>query len=398
MFGFANHAKRRRSPSGKKKTRKPKLIDTIQVPLSNKFNILSEDETETESVEASTSRKRSKISPIVVTDIEADTTKITEDLGLSVETKIVSIGKKIFAQSAADKTKIITALGAANVNYFTHPDKVEKVFKAVLKGLPEIDTSIIARSLKETYNIDATKIIMFNTKSHSKVYLCHFAASEVNLKVLNTIQAVYHHIVKWQPFKPKENAPTQCYRCVMYGHGASFCVRYAVCMLCSGDHLTKECKVIKADAKEPIFKCFNCLSNKLEHNHKANDINCPFRAKYIATRANARNKNNRNPRKQSLTNNNSKESQVHRYVRAPTPHRMPYSFAAVAAQTPASTSNTLNNSNKPTPTSSNLNDSNIWTIAEVSQILINSINELKQCKSKLDQLTIIAQLLQNACN
>lgn len=238
---------------------------------------------------------------------------------------------------------------------------------------------------------------MFNTKSHSKVYLCHFAASEVNLKLLNKIKAVYHHIVKWQPFKPKENAPTQCFRCCMYGHGASFCVRYAVCILCSGDHLTKECKVIKPDAKEPIYKCFNCISNKLEHNHKANDINCPFRAKYLALRSSAHNKKKGKPTTQSLTNNNSKESQNHMYVRAPQPHPTLNSYAAVTSQTTASSSNTLNDTKKPTQASSNSNDSNIWTIAEVSQILINSINELKQCKSKLDQLTIIAQLLQNAC-
>lgn len=74
---MVKNGKRPRPSPGKKKEskkqkvqRKFKLIDQIQVPLSNKFNILSDDDEEM-SDDASRTQKQ-KISPIVVTDIEAN--------------------------------------------------------------------------------------------------------------------------------------------------------------------------------------------------------------------------------------------------------------------------------------------------------------------------------------
>lgn len=393
--------KRRLSPN-KKKYRKaarkgPKLIDKIQVPLSNKFNVLSENEENDDTAGASHTPKQ-KISPIIVTDVDKDIQTIINRLSVSVETKIVSIGKKIFTKSTDDKNKIMHAFNNNKINYFSHPDGVKKVFKAVLSGLPEMNTNTIADSVKETYNLDISKIVMFNTKSHNKLYLCHFDKQAVNMKVLNTIKAVFHHIVTWQPFKPKDTAPTQCYRCAMYGHGASSCMRYAVCMLCSGQHLTKECTQIKADANEPIYKCFNCVSNKLPHNHKANDPTCPFRAKYIATRESARNKNNQKPSTHTQNVNNKTDNQNNRYVRAPQPTPPPTTsrtYAEAVSQGNTRTANKQQDTNW--NVTSQQNESNIWSLAEVTQLLLNSINELQQCKSKLDQLKVIANLLKNAC-
>lgn len=42
-------------------------------------------------------------------------------------------------------------------------------------------------------------------------------------------------------------------------------------------------------------------------------------------------------------------------------------------------------------------DNNLWLFAEVSNILLSSINQLKSCKSKLEQLEVIARLIQHAC-
>lgn len=390
--------KRRRSPKIPKipKQKKKKVnIDQIQVPLTNKFSILSEEKN---SGEASRTLKQ-KISPIVVTDIKANIQKIIADLNINVGTKIVSIGKKIFAKSADDKKLISDAFTEAKINYFSHPDIDKKVFKAVLSGLPEISPNVIIDNLNETYNLTTTKVIMFNTKSHSKLYLCHFDKKEVNMKTLNTIKVVYHHIVKWQPFKPKQNTPTQCYRCCMYGHGASNCKRYAICMLCSGEHLTKTCTVIKADDENPAYKCFNCASNNVPHNHKASDTNCPFRAKYEAARTGARNKTT-TPSKQNTVN--ASTQQTHRFVRAPPPAPLGVSFAAATAQTNTQShtagfsSSTSSSSTNNTHTTSNASG-DLWSMTEISNILMNSINELKQCRSKLDQLAVISKLLQYAC-
>lgn len=147
----------------------------------------------------------------------------------------------MFPKSAEDKTKIIEALDAGKINYFSHANNENKLFKSVLCGLPIVDTNEIVESLSTTHNITPTKVTMFNTRASTKMYLCHFDKSEnVNVKSVSSIKSVYHHIVSWQKHKPKNRGLTQCFRCAMYGHGISCCKRFAVCMLCSGNHLTKK--------------------------------------------------------------------------------------------------------------------------------------------------------------
>lgn len=393
--------KRKRSPKINNSVIIPKkqsitLTDRIKVPLSNKFNILDLDTEESNEIQ-----HKQKISPIVVTDINTDINKIITELKLIVETKIVSIGKKIFAKSAEDKEKIIAEFTKNNINFFYHPDS-KKIFKAVLTGLPIVETNEIINSLKHTYNVTALKVSMFNTKAASKLYLCHFDKSEINMKTLNTIKVVYSHIIKWQAYKPKQQTLTQCYRCSMYGHGASTCVRYTVCMLCAGEHLTKECTVIKPDTQNAVFKCFNCLSNNLPHSHKANDIQCPFRAKYSATRENMKSKNRKSTSPTNMNNNNNNiyTNNEHRYERAPQPEPMKLSYAAAAAltNTQSKPTHTTKSSSSNQNTFSNVDDNNnLWSFAEVSQIMLQCISELKQCQSKFDQLTVIANMLHHAC-
>lgn len=43
----------------------------------------------------------------------------------------------------------------------------------------------------------------------------------------------------------------------------------------------------------------------------------------------------------------------------------------------------------------NANTNELWTFAEISDILLNSLNALSKCKSKFDQLKVITNLLQN---
>lgn len=251
---------------------------------------------------------------------------------------------------------------------------------------------------------------MFNTPSHNKLYLCHLNKNDVNMKTLKTIKVVYHHIIEWQPYKPQKNSPTQCYRCCMYGHGARSCSRYVVCLLCSGNHLSKECTLITPNTTNPTYKCFNCASANIPDTHKANDVNCPFRAKYEAAKEKTRDKNKRTPlsSRQPTHNRNNGSEQRNKYVLAPQPPPMKVSFADATAQRStqhrtqpsAQTSSHhafAQTSSQHSFTPSNTED-NLWSLAEVSQLLRQSINELKQCKTKFDQLTVIANLLQYACN
>lgn len=254
------------------KRRNNNFLNKIQVPLSNRFNIFDEEENITDAAPTA-----SKIAPIVVTDANIHTQQFVSNLGFDVDVKLVSIGEKIFPRSADEKKKITVALKAQNINFFSHPDNEIKIFKAILSGLPEISTTEFAESLKTKYDIDVVKIIMFKINASNKLYLCHFNKRNVDMKVLNGSDRVCQHRIKWQPYKPSNNRPTQCYRCCMYGHGASSCMRYCVCILCSGNHLIKDCNTASALGENPVYKCLNCASANIPHNHKAKSVPAKIR-------------------------------------------------------------------------------------------------------------------------
>lgn len=378
-----------------------KFLNSFQVPLSNKFNVL--DEENDDIADRSLPPSKIKLSPIIVTDHVTDIKAITDSLNIKCEVKLMSIGRKLFVNSIEEKNKICEALKSKEINYFSHPDKSSKIFKAVLTGLPEVDTNEICDCLKTTLEIELPKVTMFKTKSPNKLYLCEFVDCDIDMKKLNEVKSVYHHIIKWASYKPKRKGPTQCHRCLMYGHGISMCNRFAACLQCGGNHLTKDCTVITKDTTNPAFKCFNCASANLDHAHKANDPACPFRAKYVKSKTNTRNNSNSQP-----TQNKQNTNTNARFIPAPAPKPLTLSFTDAMAQantqqnartnTPAPSSVFVSNSynNATTPSTSNNNE--LWSFAEVASILFNSINQLKQCKTKLDQLMVITSMLQNACN
>lgn len=184
----------------------------------------------------------------------------------------------------------------------------------------------------------------------------------------------------------------------MYGHGISSCSRYSVCMLCSGNHTTKECNTITPNTINPVYKCFNCASANIKHDHKANDPSCPFRAKYELSRDNARNKQKQKSptARQTIVSAYNKSDNAHRFVKAPIPPPLHATFASV---TRSNSNSQMHSNSHPLPSNTAIPDTNnnLWTISEVTELLLNSINELSQCTTKLDQLKIIANLLQHAC-
>lgn len=369
------------------------------MPLKNRFNTLSEDE---DISDKQPTIKREKIVPVIVTDVELNLHKMITELKVNCDIKITSVGNKIFAKTSEDKAKIIAALDSTKINYFSHPSNENKSFKLILCGLPVVETQDIMDSLRETYNITPTKIVMFNTNAATKFYLCYFLKSEnVDLKTVTSIKTVYHHIISWKKFNPKKRGPTQCYKCCMFGHGISCCKRFAVCMLCSENHVTTSCTNITRDTLNPNFKCFNCLSANLNHDHKANDPNCPFRAKYISSIEKSRVKNQHkhsSNKTAQIPQSSNASSNEFPFLRAPAPPPLTRPFAEAALHGTTATQPIRHNTDT-YARNTNQGDAKeeLWSISEVTQLLLKSINELKLCKSKLDQLSVIANLLQHAC-
>lgn len=376
-------------------------LNSIQVPLSNKFSVL--EDIVGDGIDGdSTSKQKSNISPVVVTNLDINIDEILRSLTAPFQLKLVSVGRKIFTSNPEDKIKLKAALCEKNIPFFSHPDDANKVFKAVLSGLPDFNSTDIESQLKSVNNLNPISVEKINTKSSNKLFVVYFNKSEVNMKILREIKVVLHHIIKWLPFKPKRKGPTQCYNCCMYGHGYSSCSRPAVCCTCSGNHRTTLCPLIAlSDQSKVVPRCCNCFSAGLTHNHTANDDKCPFRAKYL--QAKSKSKGNAAAPSKRIEKSTSSHSKAVT-VAAPTPPALSVTYAQAVAPNNAERARNINNvaslsppqsSSQKSPTS---NDSQeLWSIEEVTDILFSSINKLQQCKTKLDQLSVITNLLLHAC-
>lgn len=84
----------RKKLTAKRKRGKTIDLNSFQVPLSNKFNALSDNEDITDDADSSAKPKEIKVSPIVVTDHSFDINKLIKELNISCDLKILSIGRQ----------------------------------------------------------------------------------------------------------------------------------------------------------------------------------------------------------------------------------------------------------------------------------------------------------------
>lgn len=367
---------------------------TYNVTTQNRYGQLGNNKNISELTSNEKAIKIRPPAPITVTEKCETIDEILQPIEVLYRKKIISIGVRVYTDNANDKAAIEAQLISKNVGFFSHPDLKEKIFKTVLSGLPDIDVTEIEKSLLENYNIKPIKILKIGNNSN-KLYLVHFKNDEINMSNLKNMTVIYKHIIRWLPYKPKRNGPTQCYKCLMYGHGASHCHRAQKCLLCGASHKPDECpnrdkKSNDNTANPSTFKCYNCANNNLPHKHKASDSKCPFRERYVQIRANITTKQNR--KKPIIYNNNRP---------APVPPPQYQSYAATLQRTGSNVHTQQATSESLFETSNNNNnttftDGELWSLTEVTQLLMQSINQLSKCRTKLDQLNIITNLIQHA--
>lgn len=321
--------------------------------------------------------------PIIITDSNCAVEKVVSDLNIKFNLKLIGIGTKVFLENKTDSEKLEQFLVKNKIEFFSHPTKNQKPFRVILSGLPELPISVITDHLKQNNNLTPLGVSILGGNQFGKLYLLNFDKRVVNWSDLNNIRAVCNHIIKWLPFRSRKRGPTQCLNCGMFGHGISYCRRLTRCLRCGENHDTKSCNFTEAN-DHVVFKCVNCSSKGLQSNHRGDDANCPQRKNYIEI-------------KQSV--NSGKKPPV--YNTRSANHKQLYTSNSSEIVTQASYSEVLKNNAAPEcrqrSSNDNSNDDNLWSIVEVSNIIINSINDLKKCGSKLDQLKIIASLLKDAC-
>lgn len=323
-----------------------------------------------------------KIPPIIVTDKQHDMNKILVDIGIvKFNLKLISIGTKIFMENNDDVTKAVTYLKENNVDFFSHASKNQKICKVVLSGLPEVPIETIKSEL-EVLNVHSTQINLMSSRNpnpHRALYLVHLTEN-ITFHDVQKIKVIYHTMVSWAKYRPRFQGPTQCRNCSMYGHGTQNCHRKPVCTLCaSTSHNQSTCPLKTLDkTTTPVYKCSYCANLKLQSvNHRASDPECPGRQAYLKTRMTTFNQQ-RNRRNQPMLYNSIKDNTT--FVPAPIPSPLTRTFSSVAAD-----------GNKNDQAASISED--LFTTAELLEIFKNAISRIKNCKSKLDQIQVIADLI-----
>lgn len=162
----------------------------------------------------------------------------------------------------------------------------------------------------------------------------------------------------------------------MYGHGGDNCNRKKACMICASvDHIKKDCPYNKAE-NDVNVKCFNCTRANKPSNHRANAVNCPARAEYLAIRQNIQ-AQNRHPRASPVLNTRENFSA-----------RMPKTFFHAPASTPSPVNGR--------PSYAEVTSNELFSVKELFNIFQSSLSKLRQCTTKDQQIEVIASLLQYA--
>lgn len=362
-------------------TSKTPRVD-FRIPTNNRFSALSNNNKDANVVAS----KPHAPPPITITDnLTSQFSTVLKELKVQYRLKIISVGTKVFVNDENDYDSVCKKLNELKIQYFSHPSGANKFFKLMLYGLPEFPVNDISEFLKNQNNVKVQKIVMLNSTNTFRRYILCFDPKENSKTDIRNIKTVLNHIVKWLPAKPSNRGPTQCLCCGMFGHGISSCHRSPNCFLCGDKHETKNCAFKSDDTDQRIFKCYNCKSQNLPHNHRANDPQCPTRSKYIEIKANVN--------KKGIRNNTGTQYSISASAFPPLPARAPpplaHSFADAAKQQQRRSSYTQRDRNE-------RNENELFTFAEVSEIMLNCVNDLAKCNSKLDQLRVIANMLNYA--
>lgn len=368
------------------------------IATQNRFSVLGDDKmnwNENDQPNTNSSSKKNltpKPPPIKITDDRMktfDMKNFLNDLQITTfQAKSISIGIKVDLDTKSDYDKCIKALSTQKIAFFTHRDKNVKAFKVVLGGLPKIDTSIIVKEM-EQYNIipsSVTELTTRNPNPHHCLYLVQFDNKDVSFNVLRKVKAIDHVIVNWKPFKPRNKGPTQCNKCLMFGHGAQNCHRSEACMLCANtSHGTANCHYSESTKEAFVFKCYNCFSKNLPNtNHRANDPKCPCRSNYLEIRNSINHRNTVRNERANQKSNTFNTNQAN--------------FPDLNRKS-SSEDHTSYQSNGPTYAEQikrSRGNCDLYSMDDLFGIFQSAIEELSACTSKGQQLKVLFKLLSNA--
>lgn len=276
------------------------------------------------------SQQKSKPPPIVIStggagEIKRLTNEINNQPGsFLIETKKGKQGTKTVTTESWDYYEKFIQLLKDKKHHFHTYSSQEPLKKYVLYGLPDMEISELEKEL-QTVKITPVKIVKMTMKhkrheqDDDQNYLVYFKKDVEQggnfLEFLRKIKIVSSFKIKWADYKNRQAGPSQCSKCLQFGHGQNGCNKPSVCFRCSEQHDSKTCQYISKETnKVPLgkLKCFFCGEK-----HTAIFTGCKTRQEIIEKwKSKSQNGNNQNQNKTA-----GHYSYGQRRNNPPTPHR-----------------------------------------------------------------------------
>lgn len=383
-----------------------------------------------------------KPSPIIATYPQADKApSLLQDKTANTDApnftmRFIDIGIQFNPVSQDDHSEIKDRLSAANVPFYTHRPRHGKPFTAVLRGMPLRAIDELTEDLVEA-GIPPTNIFPIQSKHpnpHKQLYRIEFDP-QIDRQIVLATKFVGNVHVKWEKPIRREPRPTICFNCAMYGHGANGCNRLPVCVHCAGAHPIASCPERSNPNAGNSALCANCVAEKGEENalHRADDSSCTHRLAYMKFRASRRTPTQQKFTKSTLPLSGATQTasgrlarsqgapqaddsiifQTRRQSRARSRSRSisrHLSFADVVANRPEENRTDLRNRSRQRSESrqshqqtrqshsqrlyNQSGNDDMFTMNEVTNIIVNAVQQLRQCRNRQDQIQVIASILQ----
>lgn len=166
-------------------------------------------------------------------------------------------------------------LRTKDIAFHTYSRKDEKLYKAVIFGLPNYVEDALSSEFAALgfENVIVRKMkVPAEKSSYCPPFLVQLPPG-ADFGKFRQIRLLCNTVVQIRKYRSNNRYGTQCYRCQGFGHSSSNCNLAPRCVKCTAPHQTGECP--KKTRDEPA-QCCNCGDY-----HPANFRQCKEREKYL---------------------------------------------------------------------------------------------------------------------
>ena len=356
---------------------------SYNIPTGNSYTVLSNEFTgnnkqhQTSAVQPPANKQKPPPLLLDQNKSRAELTKFSTDTKVQIVSKQRKGGTTIFTHSINDFNTLKKYFAENKISYFTHRTADEQVSKFVLHGLDNLATEIIAENLyKHNLKPKAIKKMVIKNKKyddHTNFLITFPKTDHITLREVKQVKIIANTIIRWERYTPVQIGPIQCRNCQKFSHASELCTLPPRCNKCAGHHSSNNCpltpnKEDKLDATK--LKCVNCGGK-----HTSTYSKCTAREKLMRT-------NIPQSRRSELQRPAPALRDTNDFPPLPPPQKSNYTREPTTSNNNFQWNFTNCNNNN--------NNNNLFSATECWQIFNSLVSQMRQCKSKEEQIRAIA--------